>query len=658
MKRLLLFTLALAVPLLAADNYFLPINGNLDTPANWSLGVVPGLEDTAYVTNQFGTNLWLSGTTLSIGNLVVLGTTSPYHNTTHTLSIDKKSLTVTGTVVIGNVSNRGARLTIAAGSSLFVTNDNFDATIYLGSPIHPSVSVGQVWMSTGSTCVVDRIIAYANQPGGGNLVTPFQGPGNVAGYVHLRKGAHLIGGNIQLPTFLQTDGTTIRTAGWASAGSEILVYNRFILTGTNTVFINRMNNGGLRPLQHNTTIIISNGATFVGDNSTWESRVIAPGRAYTNSLLVVTHNGSITSTAGVALGPSAANNETLSFNNRMIVTDGGRIFSRYLDVGGLLVQNVGGDGRANLHSAANLAIVTNGGSCESFLLRVGFVGATGQYFAVSNNILLVAAGGLVTATNAFVGVIHNPARFFASTNYGNRIVVDGGTFKVDNAANHATLVLRHGRLVCRAGLAEVDRLQILDAPEATVEFEGGTLQVNNATTNDNGTTFTVADGTLHLAAGNHNFVSGLQIGTDGVLKGNGKVIGNVTCSGTISPGASIGYLPIVGNVTVADQGTLVWELDTTTNDILAVTGDLTFQGEATLVVSALEPMSPPAEPRSILTVSGTFTPPTSWNFSLPSGWNVANVSFENGVLSLQLVPEPTALLLPLLLFVSRRMLAR
>ncbi|MCX7847829.1 MAG: hypothetical protein N2595_07360 [bacterium] len=658
MTRTLLSLLLLsAITLFAADNYFLPNGGDLSTPANWSLNAVPTINDIAYFTNIVG-SLTLSHSmnntnALTWGGLVVYCTTGPYTRTGYQFNFGTgKSITITGDVLIGTLPNAGARLNPNA-ASIFITNDQKNATVYLGRVDSGAVSAaGQLEISGPSTAIIDRVIVYANQPTTSD--NPFQGSTTPSGFLHIRNGAHLIGGNIRLATFLQDNATIVRSAGWATAASELLLYNRFILTGTNTLFIHAMSSGGLRPLAHNTAIIISNGATFFGDNSVWESRVIAAGRAWTNSFFHVTHNGSVTTTAGVAVGPSIANNETLSYGNLMLVSDGGSVWCRFGDVGGLTVQNPGGDGRTNLHSAANLAIVTNGGVWNCHSLRVGYVGPTGQFFAVSNNTLIVAAGGLVYTTNAFIGVIHNPAAFYSSTNFGNRIVVHGGTFRVVNSASNAVLFIRNGRLVCRAGIAEVDRLNAIGVPEATVLFEGGTLLINNATTNNTGSPLTVANGTLILAAGNHNFVNGLSIGADGVLKGNGRVIGNVSSSGTIAPGTSIGYLPVVGNVTVADQGIIHWELDTATNDVLNVTGNLTFLGQATLLITNLVSMAPPNEPRTLFTVSGTYSGPSTWNIVAPPGWSVSQISESSGVVSLQMIPEPAGVILPALALLLSR----
>jgi T5SS/PEP-CTERM-associated repeat protein len=67
-----------------------------------------------------------------------------------------------------------------------------------------------------------------------------------------------------------------------------------------------------------------------------------------------------------------------------------------------------------------------------------------------SNQLFVSNGGTVSATNLFVGV--------QPTSTANRVVVDGGTLRVTNAAGTSVLDVRRGTNVLNSGLIDVDQL--------------------------------------------------------------------------------------------------------------------------------------------------------------------------------------------------------
>jgi outer membrane autotransporter protein len=99
------------------------------------------------------------------------------------------------------------------------------------------------------------------------------------------------------------------------------------------------------------------------------------------------------------------------------------------------------------------------------------------------------------------------------------------------------------------------------------------------------------------------------------LEGTGTLTGNVTNSGTISPGASVGTLNIIGDVTMATGSTLEIEVNPTTADLLNITGSFTINPGVTLLL-APEGDFPTAQPTYTIVsattgVSGTFGTITS-----------------------------------------------
>ncbi len=637
-QMLLLLAVAGTLAVNAADNYLTTSAGaDLNTPAIWSEGAVPTLDDTAFFTNPVSVT-YNSSANLAWGGMVGLGT-GKIHNLTHNFAPDPSiSITITGDVHVGRIADRSAKFSLNQGN-IFITNDQMNATLHLG--LADQSALGSFSVNNG-TMVVDRVIAYTNGP---SYTAPFQGGQNRTAFIHVRNGGYLMSDNLYLSDWLISGGTLTRVHGVANTYVEMLLSKSIVVTGPGTMFRNRVPNGNFRPNQHVTQVIVSNGATL------WLDRVnsggmLNAGRGFSNCIVLVTHDSVLTTAVDIAIGTSGANNEINTLAALMIVTDNGRVYNHICDVGSATSDN-----RLNMRTAQCAVTVKDGGQWNNNVLRVGTITSGGlcTNVTVRDNTATAAAGGVIRATNVIVGFI-NPVILANNstgiTNENNRVVVDGGTLLFTNPARTANVQLQRGPLVAKAGLAEVDRLQMLWEPAGTPLFEGGTLQVNTLTTNNNGRQVAVDNGTLFLAGGTHNFVDGLHIGEDGVLKGTGKVIGAVTNDGTVAPGASIGTLPVVGTLVMGDGATYQWEITTTSSDVLSVDGDLIFDGAATLVVTNLEPMSVPAGSTSTLfTVTGTYQAPSSWNYVLPTGWSVAFISeLTPGTVSISLIPEPAAVL--------------
>jgi outer membrane autotransporter protein len=105
---------------------------------------------------------------------------------------------------------------------------------------------------------------------------------------------------------------------------------------------------------------------------------------------------------------------------------------------------------------------------------------------------------------------------------------------------------------------------VLDGDSAaftgTTEVAGGLLEVGDA-------------GTPQAALG-----GSVAVDTGGTLRGHGSVLGNVSNSGTVAPGGSIGTLTIGGNYTQANGATLAIEVSPTAASQLKVNGSATLHG--------------------------------------------------------------------------------
>jgi T5SS/PEP-CTERM-associated repeat protein len=354
-------------------------------------------------------------------------------------------------------------------------------------------------------------------------------------------------------------------------------------------------------------LVVSNGAVIssrggqIGDNFT------------SNNVVVITGAGSVWSnTAEIMIGRFRS-------GNRLVLNDGARMDCSSIGLGvnqptsantalisgpGSLL-NVATDVSAG-PGAANRVTISNG---ASVYCQVGYIG----FSEGSNNVMVVSdLGSLWTNRNVFIG-FHGTGNRLVVTNGGvvksaeavvvgvygtstaNRVLVDNATLLVTNALASGVLDVRGGTNVLNAGYIEVDRLLVTNS-QGKFELNGGTL-ITKSIVNNNGRVFDVgranasAPALLNLAGnGAHFFAGGLTVKSNGMLVGNGTIIGTVSVQplGILSAGgSSIGKFTL--NNTPSLAGTMAMEISkngiTLSSDQVEVTAPLTYGGS--LVVTKL-----------------------------------------------------------------------
>jgi T5SS/PEP-CTERM-associated repeat protein len=261
---------------------------------------------------------------------------------------------------------------------------------------------------------------------------------------------------------------------------------------------------------------VSDGGLVANGDSTVGNLVFSGNQA------LITGANSVWSNRDLTVGNTAR-------SSQLVVSNGGLVLSRNAYLGKLA-------GGSN-----NLALVTGAGSMWSNQADL-VVGVADR-----GNQLIITNAGTVTTSNLFVG-LQAPA-----TN--SRVVVDGGTLRVTNAAGTGLLDVRRGTNVLDAGLVEVNQLLVTNTA-GKFELNGGTFSAGKTVIN-NGQLFRVGNGVSTAmfrptGIGLHTFANGLTFS------------GNTTISMQISKNGSV-----------------------LTNDVLQVAGTLTYGG--TLVVSNLGP---------------------------------------------------------------------
>jgi T5SS/PEP-CTERM-associated repeat protein len=248
-------------------------------------------------------------------------------------------------------------------------------------------------------------------------------------------------------------------------------------------------------------------------------------------------------------------------NGQLLITNGGMLLASNSYFGGdsnntALVSGLGSlwTNRESLYlgnnGPNNTLTVTDLGAIQSGLIQVGDNG--------DGNQLVVGNSGTVTARGIAIG---------SSNSASNSITVTGGTITV--MSDYILFLSSYGTLKLNSGL--------ITAPSIMTDFagpigskillNGGTLQ-SGETYYANSAPFAVGDGTdaatFEMLSGNHYFSGGVNISSNGVLKGSGTLGTNITVNsgGTITPGSTnIGTIVALGNLTLNAGSTTLMKLN-------------------------------------------------------------------------------------------------
>src|SRR6185369_11924950 len=369
------------------------------------------------------------------------------------------------------------------------------------------------------------------------------------------------------------------TASWIMrGGTNVLDLGGGVLGG-DTILGSAVGSRGAVAVMGASTVWSNTGNLYVGHSGPSCSLVVSNGAKVNSSvgelgLFASSSNNQawVTGAGSVWTNRVAALVGLNGSGNSLVVSNGGAIFSGDGVLGG------------NASSTNNMVWVTGVGSVWAAFEDFG-VGANG-----SGNLLVISNGGTVVASNSF-------GLGSASTATNNRAVVDGGVLRVTNSANSGVLDVQRGTNVLNAGFIEVDRLLVTNTL-GDFELHGGLLKTES-TTNNNGRTFFVGNGTDEasiLFAGNgvHHFANGITVRSNTVLAGNGTVVGTVTVlSGSQAfPGTFVGDVgKLVLNTSPVLQGLTLMDISkngsTLTNDQIQVTAPLSYGG--TLFVNKIGP---------------------------------------------------------------------
>ncbi len=339
------------------------------------------------------------------------------------------------------------------------------------------------------------------------------------------------------------------------------------------------------------------GAGTIKNSSTSMSGVVLNG--------AISGPGSLTLT-GTGVGPVKLNHANTYEGGTNVYTDVDVTTTGALGTGAVVVQGgmLGGDTNPiltfqNYASAGALSIRNSQSGVTTFEH-----GSTAGSATITNaaggatSFIDDASAGSATINNQSGGIL---AMADQGTAAGATVVnAAGGTVDISHVATSTSIgslsgagnVFLGGKALTLGALGNNDTIDgvIADGGDAggtggsLIKAGAGLLILNGVNTYTGGTT--VNAGTLEVGDANHASASiqgGVQVNAGGTLRGHGTVNGDVTNTGIVWPGGSIGTLTISGNYTQSPSGILQLEVSPTEASQLKVGGTATLAGTLSLL---------------------------------------------------------------------------
>jgi T5SS/PEP-CTERM-associated repeat protein len=418
----------------AVSSGFLSLGGNVGADSNFVVVTGAG---SAWV----GAGDALIGATGSFNQLTVIGGGSVTANNASVgfdSNANNNAVLVTGA---GSVWSNAGNVAIGyagSGNSLMITNGAmvFSANGYVGQATNTSagntVSItdaGSIWSNSGSL--------YVGQYGGGNRLT-------------IRNGGQVVNGDGYIGWDGQATNNTVLVADAGSAwinNNDLYVgwfgSNGWLIVTNGAKVMDQTGNIGM--LGSNNTVLVS------GANSLWGNvGALYVGRTGSNNTLVINTGALVTNGSGwIGLNTNA-------FNNAVLVTGAGSVWSNYYHLGvgvsgsgnslvvsnGAQVINVYGEGNIGYYAGAsnNTVVVTGTNSLwRNIGNRIVFVGYGG-----SANSLTISDGGQVVNGAGYVGWDTNANLNSALVTGAGSLWSNGGEFAVGYAGSGNNLTISNG----------------------------------------------------------------------------------------------------------------------------------------------------------------------------------------------------------------------
>ncbi|MCA0400286.1 MAG: autotransporter domain-containing protein [Proteobacteria bacterium] len=394
----------------------------------------------------------------------------------------------------------------------------------------------------------------------------------------------------------------------STAGSATITNNGFLqLYGTSSAGSASIVNNSLGSFSENTSAgsatITNSGALLFYDASTAGSATLinnAVGtldfyQTSTASNAVITNNGGMSfhdsSTAG---GATIINTGTVGFENAStagnatITNNNDMFFGHSSTAGSATIANTGNLTFGGSSRAGSATIVNNGAMLFSHL-------SNADSATITNNATLHFVQGATAGSAALINNAGGIVSFAAS----NGPAMDN-RLSAGSIAGAGSYILGANALTVGSNNLSTTVSGVISGTGSLVKTGTGTLTLTGANTYSGGTT--ISNGVLAV---NGSIGGTLDILTNGRLQGSGTV-GNMSVSGTIAPGNSIGTLNVAGSVTFNPGSIYAVEIDSAgQSDRIAATGAATINGGSVTVLAGVGPIKyAPQTQYTILTAGG------------------------------------------------------
>ena len=520
------------------------------------------------------------------------------------------ALTGTGTVVLGGrtltlanaagtfsgaIGGSGG-LTVAGGTQILSGANGFTGATSINAGTLALSGSGSVAASSGianngtfdiSGTAAGATISSLTGTGavalGGRTLTLANAAGTFAGTVHGGGGLTVAGGTQTLSGANAYTGTTTVNAGTlaltgsgrVAASSSVVDNGTFDISGTTAgATINALTGTGTVALGSRTLTLADAAGTFGGTVNGSGGLTVAGGtqtlsaaNAYTGTTTLNAGTLALTGAGSISASSGVVNNGTLDISATPFgATINALTGSGTVALGSrtLTLANAAGTFGGTVSGSGGLTVA---GGTQTLSGVNTYTGAT---TVNAGTLALSGAGRLASSTSVTlagpVAALDLSAAGSQTVAHlsgvaGSRVVLSGGALTLSDDSSQTF----GGSLVGTGGL---------------VKQGAGMLTLNGVSNAFSGTT-TVAGGTLAVGdAANAAAVLGGNVVVNplGALRGHGTISGDVSSSGVVAPGGSIGTLSVGGNYTQTAGGTLSIEVSPTEASQLRVGGAATLGG--------------------------------------------------------------------------------
>lgn len=505
---------------------------------------------------------------LSLSNNVTLG------DATSRVTLDSST---TNLVVSGVISGAGS-VGVTGSRTITLTGDN----TYTGAT---TITTGTLQIGNGGTTgsvagnfVNNGTLAF-NRSDAVTYAGTISGAGNL---VQAGAGTLTISGTAGYAgsTTINAGTLALSGAGSIAASSGVVNNGTFDISGTTSgATINALTGSGTVALGGRTLTLANAAGTFSGTIGGTGGLTVSGGAQTLSAIngftgattisggtLVLSGAGSIAASSGVAnngtfnISGTASGATINALTGSGTVALGGRTLT-LANASGTFSGAIGGTGGLTLNGGTQTlsGVNTYGGATT---INAGTLALTGAGRLASGT--TVALTGATSALDLSAGANQTVAHLSGVA--GSRVVLNGSALTLADDSSQA-----FGGSLSGSG--------------SLIKQGTGTLTLNGVSSSFSGST-TVAGGTLAVGdAANGSAVLGgnVLVNALGTLRGHGTVWGDVSSSGVVAPGGSIGTLSVGGNYTQGSTGTLAIEVSPTDASQLRVGGAAALGGSLAIV---------------------------------------------------------------------------